>query len=247
MAGELPSGIFSKMGETLKGYVAPSEEDTTSTSKTGGLQDSAGGRTAGGSNKMTNEGATTIHKTKAPAVEHETVKPREHEQVNTEVDKDIHQDHYHRTVQPVKDRKVQPTKHTYKEDQDSRQFDHRDDTAANAFQAEGAKFKNLREVEGTRRTQESAPAKERENVHHHVHETVQPVINRETIQPEVVHTTHHINETHHLNAQHHGATTAPEIDMATYEGGAGAGKKRGKKTGLGSSYDNEMSGNQRGL
>jgi hypothetical protein len=89
--------------------------------------------------------------------------------------------------------------------------------------------------------------------HSHVHETVQPVINRETIQPEVIHTKHNIHETHHLNAQHHATTTAPEIDMASYEGtGTGsagtAGKKgRGKKGGLGSSYDNELGGNQRGL
>ncbi|KAF3006322.1 hypothetical protein E8E14_001979 [Neopestalotiopsis sp. 37M] len=252
MAGELPSGMFSKIGETLKGYVAPSEEEQSSTGQRGGLE-SAGAKTRGNMTTEQHEGGTTVHKSKAPAIQHETVKPMEHQQHATEIDKDIHQDHYHRTVQPVKDKKVMPTKHTYNETEDSRHYDHRDDTAAKQFEQEGAQFRNLREVEGTRRTQESAPARATENIHHHVHETVQPVINRETIQPEVIHTKHNVHETHHLNAQHHATTTAPEIDMASYEGtGTGsagtAGKKgRGKKGGLGSSYDNELGGNQRGL
>lgn len=164
MAGELPSGMFSKIGETLKGYVAPSEEEQNSTGQRGGLE-SAGAKTRGNMTTEQHEGGTTVHKSKAPAVQHETVKPMEHQQHATEIDKDIHQDHYHRTVQPVKDKKVMPTKHTYNETEDSRHYDHRDDTAAKQFEQEGAQFRNLREVEGTRRTQESAPARATENIH----------------------------------------------------------------------------------
>lgn len=61
--------------------------------------------------------------------------------------------------------------------------------------------------------------------HSHIHETIQPVIERETIQPEVVHTTNHVHETHHLNAEHHEATTAPAVSLSEFEKKAGAQKE----------------------
>ena len=42
-----------------------------------------------------------------------------------------------------------------------------------------------------------------------VHETVQPVIQKETIAPEVVHTTIPVHEKHQAPSEHHGMSVLP--------------------------------------
>lgn len=56
-----------------------------------------------------------------------------------------------------------------------------------------------------------------EHVHHHVHETVQPVIHKETIQPEVVHTVVPIHEKHTAPSEHHGLSTLPMKTMDEFK------------------------------
>ncbi|KAF2202120.1 hypothetical protein GQ43DRAFT_369834 [Delitschia confertaspora ATCC 74209] len=162
---------------------------------------------------------TTVHETVAPAVKHEVVKPHEHEEVNTAVDREVHQDHYHRTVQPVQDRDVLPEQHKANiAAAQHREFDHRDHEATRAnLAAEQQKFKDQKVVEGTSHTQSTAPVVAGEHVHHHVHETIQPVIEKETVQPTVVHTTVPIHETHHQAAKHHGATELPPVTMDEFK------------------------------
>lgn len=162
---------------------------------------------------------TTVHESTAPAVEHKTVKPTQHEQVTTAVDKEVHQDHYHRTVQPVKAREVMPEQHTAKvAGTVHREFDHRDNqTAERAIRAEADKLRNERHVEGTTHTQSKAPVVQGEHVHHHVHETIQPVIHKEVIQPEVVHTTVPIHEVHRNAAQVHSTTEMPAISIDEFQ------------------------------
>lgn len=55
------------------------------------------------------------------------------------------------------------------------------------------------------------------HLYSHVHETVQPVIHKETIQPNVVHTTVPIHETHHNPAQHHSTSALPAMSMHEFE------------------------------
>lgn len=172
---------------------------------------------------------TTVHEAVAPAVVHETVKPHQHEEINTAVDKEIHQDHYHRTVQPVKDREVLPETHTAKLGSvQHREFDHRDheSTKRNLVQ-EQAQFRDERRVEGTTQSQSVAPTIGGEHVHHHIHETIQPVIQKETIQPNVVHTTVPIHEVHHEKAQHHSSSTLPAMTMDEFKhkGGVLSGRE----------------------
>lgn len=160
----------------------------------------------------------TVHKKEAPVVEHETVKPSQHKEVETVVDKEVHQDHFHRTIQPMKDKEVLPTKHTYKEkDVEQKEFDHRDDAAAKKDEVEGSKIKDERNVDATKYSEEHSLTDKGEHIHHHIHETIQPVINKTTIQPEVVHVVEPVHETHHLKAEHHGTTTKPEIDVSDYK------------------------------
>ncbi|KAI1384356.1 uncharacterized protein F4822DRAFT_432902 [Hypoxylon trugodes] len=172
---------------------------------------------------------TTVHESVEPAVKRETVKPTEHQDINTAINKEVHQDHYHRTVQPIQDRQTLPEKHEHRVGGvQHRDYDHRDhETTKKTLAAENQKYKDERVIKDTTHTQSHAPTVQGEHVHHHVHETVQPVLHKETIQPNVVHTTVPIHETHHNAAQHHSTTSLPPVSMQEYEqqGGALGGRK----------------------
>jgi hypothetical protein len=172
---------------------------------------------------------TTVHEAVAPAVRHEVVKPHEHEEVQTAVDKEVHQDHYHRTIQPVQDREVLPEQHTAKLGAvQHREFDHRDhDSTKRNLVEEQARFKDERKIDATTHSQSAAAAIGGEHVHHHIHETIQPVVQKETIQPNVIHTTVPIHEVHHNKATHHNTTALPAMTMSefTSKGGSLEGRE----------------------
>jgi len=65
-----------------------------------------------------------------------------------------------------------------------------------------------------------------EHVHHHVHENIQPVIQKETIQPSVVHTTVPIHEVHKNEVKHHSATQLPAVTMDEFQKNGGKIKGR---------------------
>jgi hypothetical protein len=66
------------------------------------------------------------------------------------------------------------------------------------------------------RTTTSAGTIAGEHVHHHVHEQVQPVIEREVIQPSVIHTTVPIHERIEHAPTFHPATVQPRMTMEEY-------------------------------
>lgn len=162
---------------------------------------------------------TTVHETVAPAVTHETVKQHQHEEVQTAVDKEVHQDHYHRTVQPVADREVLPEQHSHNLGAvQHREFDHRrHDETKQSLAQEQAQFHDKRVIQDATHSQSAAAVVGGEHVHHHLHETIQPVVHKETIQPSVVHTTVPIHETHHNAAQHHAVSELPPVNMAEFK------------------------------
>lgn len=172
---------------------------------------------------------TTVHEAVAPAVQHEVIKPHVHEEINTAIDKEVHQDHYHRTIQPIQDREVLPETHTAKLGAvQHREFDHRDaEGTKRALIDEQARFADERRVENTTHSQSVAPTIGGEHVHHHIHETIQPVVQKETIQPSVVHTTVPIHEVHHNKATHHETTALPAMTMEQFKakGGSLAGRE----------------------
>ena len=55
---------------------------------------------------------TTIHEVVNPAVYHETVTRTEHEELQTVVDRELNQDHFHRTIQPITDSETLEEQHT---------------------------------------------------------------------------------------------------------------------------------------
>ncbi|KAI1341733.1 hypothetical protein F5Y15DRAFT_345995 [Xylariaceae sp. FL0016] len=198
-----------------------------------GVKGAAAGAAAGNGVSGSDSKADTYDKTSAEAVKHQVIKPQEHEDVNTVVDKEVHQDHYKHTVQPVQSKKVLPAQHIQKAGAvEEREVDDRDTEAdEDLLEAEDEKFSNKRVVGDTKKTKSQAPIQESKNVHHHYHETVQPVIHEEVIQPQVVHTTKPIHETHHVASKHHPTTTRAPISLEEFEGKASKAGDKASKTG----------------
>lgn len=153
-----------------------------------------------------------------PAVQHEQVKPEKHEKIYRPVDKEIHQEHHHTTVQPVKDREVRPEKHVHEQEGPRRKHIKRSgsDHVRNELETERIALgltENEREVGETHHTVEEAPTIQGQHVHHHIHEHIQPVIEKETVQPVIVHKTKPIHEVHELEPKHHEATVLPPVSL----------------------------------
>ncbi|KAL9639575.1 MAG: hypothetical protein Q9164_000852 [Protoblastenia rupestris] len=185
---------------------------------------------------------TTVHEKVAPAVVNENITKHRHEEATTAIDREVHQDHYHTSIQPVKDREVLPEQHSHQMAAvEQREVKHGDDHAVRArLEQERAQFQNTRTVASTQESHSAAPVIAGEHVHHHVHETIQPVIQKETIQPSVVHTTVPIHEVHQNEAKHHSASALPAVSMADFK------KQGGSLTGREERYDG-FEGEPRGV
>jgi len=176
---------------------------------------------------------TTVHEKVAPAVVNEQVLKQRHEEAQTAIDREVHQDHYHTSVQPIKDREVLPEQHSHRMAAvEEREVQHGDSNAIKArLEQERMQFQDSRTEVGTKETHSVAPVIAGEHVHHHVHETIQPVVQKETIQPSVVHTTVPIHEVHQNEAKHHAASALPAVSMADFK------KQGGSLTGREERYD----------
>lgn len=167
---------------------------------------------------------TTVHESVAPSIQKETVKHHEKEEHQIARDREVHQDHYHTSVQPVRDTEVLPEQHHHKtHDVQHKTYDHRDhDQTREKLQVEKAQFQNESVRHPTiHKTQGTAPEVAGEHKHHHIHETVQPVVHKETIEPHVVHTTVPVHETHHNAAQHHQSSVLPTVNMSEFKSQGG--------------------------
>ncbi|KAK0345130.1 hypothetical protein LTR91_025959 [Friedmanniomyces endolithicus] len=199
--------------------------DTTSGTTTSGT--SASGATTSGStshqnapsvDKVTEETETVADQTVAPAVEHDTIK-REHETLERDVvEKEIHKDHYHTTIQPLKDTEVQATEHKFEQAPTEFRSVDKDDGAAEAKVAEKLSgFQDTVKEEATKETHAQDETVVGEHVHHHLHEIIQPVIEKEVIQKSVTHVTHPIKETVHEKSDDHGVTKAKAISVEEFK------------------------------
>jgi len=174
---------------------------------------------------------TTVHESVAPHVQKETINEHRREEQQIVRDREIHQDHHHTTIQPVQDREVLPEQHHHQMGAaDHHTHDHRNHTETKErLQQEGAQFKNESVRAPTAHTTSTtAPEVVGEHVHHHVHEKIQPVVHKETIEPHVVHTIVPVHETHHNIAQHHTASTLPPVSMNEFQQQGGVLGGRGE-------------------
>ena len=166
------------------------------------------------------------------AVTSEQVNRTHHENVQTAVDREVHQDHYHTSVQPIAHKDVLPEKHSHQvADVEHKHIKHgNEDHVEERLAQEAAQFKNTQTMGHTQHTTSAAPTLGGEHVHHHVHETIQPVINKETVQPHVVHTTIPVHEVHQNEAKHHTASTLPAVTMDQFKSQGGHIGGRGERT-----------------
>jgi hypothetical protein len=121
---------------------------------------------------------TVVTEEVAPAVEHETVKKQHETQEQVVVDRERHQDHYHTTIQPLKDREVLPTQEDHvTAERQYKEVDHRDDRVKEKLRDRAEGFEDSI-VEQRSEITTQAPTVVGEHVHYHLHETIQPVIEK---------------------------------------------------------------------
>lgn len=172
---------------------------------------------------------TTVHETVAPSIQNETISRKQHEHQTTAVDREVHQDHHHTTEQPISHSEILPeTHHHQAAEVEHRSFEHGDsDKLKRGLDDERKKYYDTQtRVEGEK-TRSENPTVQGEHVHHHVHETIQPVVHKQTVEPHVVHTTVPIHEVHHNEAHHHSSTALPAMSMDDFkkQGGSLGGRE----------------------
>lgn len=115
---------------------------------------------------------TTVHEKVAPAIVQENVTKQRHVEATTAIDREIHQDHYHTSIQPVQDREVLPEKHHHQmAEVETREHIHGDSEAVKArLEQERLQFQSSRTQGATQETHSVAPVIAGEHIHHHVHE-----------------------------------------------------------------------------
>jgi len=195
-------------------------KDTSSEAKAS----TTGGHATMASHTESDSADTTDVTTNAP-VQHKEVNRSHEEKIQKVVEKDVHQDHYHTTIQPLKEREVEPVKHDFKQ-QSTQERTFNNENAAETrkkLEAEQAKFKNTTTENATVESKvDEGTVVGGEHVHHHHHEIIQPVIEKEIVKPSVTHTKVPIHETHQEASVVHEATVAEpkSVDEFKKEGNA---------------------------
>lgn len=91
-----------------------------------------------------------------------------------------------------------------------------------SLEEEKAQFRNTRTVDDAHQTHRQSRDIVGEHVHHHIHETIQPIIQKETIQPSTVHTTIPVHEVHYNEPKVHSVSTLPAVGMDAFKRDGGA-------------------------
>ena len=167
---------------------------------------------------------TTVHETVKPAVVKEHVTTIQHDENQRVIDREIHQDHHHTTVQPIRDESQLPSTHAHAvANKETREFRHGNDQRIHqALETEQAQFRDTTDVGAQLHTSSMSKTVAGEHVHHHVHENIQPVIERNVHQAHVLHTTHPVHEIHHNESMHHTASVLPEISLSDFQAQGGS-------------------------
>ncbi|KAH7393421.1 hypothetical protein BKA64DRAFT_709764 [Cadophora sp. MPI-SDFR-AT-0126] len=159
---------------------------------------------------------TTVDAKVNPAVEHTHVKKAHETREQTFVEKEKHQDHYHTTIQPLKDSDVLPEKHDFTEEQKEKNINRDDDTAREKAENDTVGYQSSID-EKKFESQTKEPTVVNEHVHHHLHETVQPVIEKEVLDPSVTHKRVDVKENIQEQSKHHGVTTNSALSVDEFQ------------------------------
>ncbi|KAH0610618.1 uncharacterized protein H6S33_012145 [Morchella sextelata] len=166
---------------------------------------------------------TEVREAFNPAVTKEVIIPKETEETTIAVDRELHQRHYQTRVQPIEDKEVLPEEHRHQvmpvETRVTKDVD--EDLVRRRLEEEKLKFKSTREVLPVEHTNIAGATITGEHAHHHVYEQVQPVIEREVIQPAVIHTTVPIHERIEHAPTFHPVTVQPKMTLEEYKRAGG--------------------------
>ncbi|KAI0856030.1 hypothetical protein F4860DRAFT_494471 [Xylaria cubensis] len=167
-----------------------------------------------GSNKDT----TSVTKETAPAVEHETIRKTHEQREQKVLERERHQDHYKTTVQPLKEREVMPEEHQHEQANiQHKHISHDQGDAKATHKNRQAQFKDVSKEAGTHSETIQEPTLTSERVHHHLHETIQPVVEKETIMPSVTHKTIPVKETIQEQTLDEGVTVNPPMSKEEFD------------------------------
>lgn len=134
---------------------------------------------------------TTVQEQLASEVYEDTHLPSRHVVYHTAIDREVHQPHYHTSVQPIEVEETRPEEYEHDvHEVDAKEFQHGDDKALKAFLAkQTAQFKSTQTTADVEHSEEDGDTATGEHVHHHVYKTIQPIIHRKIIRPTIIHTT----------------------------------------------------------
>merc|ERR1711977_144784 len=130
-----------------------------------------------------------------------------------DVDVDVDAD---TTVEPLKDSEVLPEKHDYEQESKEKNINRDDSTAREKAANDTAGYQSsIDEKKFESSTKE--PTIVDEHVHHHLHETIQPVIEKEVLDPSVTHKRVDVKENIQEQSKHHGVTTNSAISVDEFQ------------------------------
>ncbi|ODN91357.1 allergen [Cryptococcus wingfieldii CBS 7118] len=154
----------------------------------------------------------------APEVVQEHVRPQEHVKTADAIDRERHVHHHQHRVQPVADSQTLPEKHIHST-APIVHTEHTEDMLPEhqqTLQQQRGLHQSQKTEGGVERSGEHVGVAVNEHAHHHIHETIQPVIQRETVAPTVVHKTNAVHETVKEAPIVHEVTTLPTVSAAEY-------------------------------
>jgi len=168
--------------------------------------------------------STEVCSETAPEIVQANIKPSEQHENIEAVDRERHIHHHQHRVQPIVAQETLPTQHQHvisepivREHKHDMLPEHRE-----KLEQQRTMYQPSETVNQVQRSEVALPAQANEHVHHHVHETIQPVIQKEVIQPSVVHHTHAVHEKVHDAPIVHEATTLPTVTLDEFKTKIGA-------------------------
>ncbi|RPA80919.1 hypothetical protein BJ508DRAFT_376863 [Ascobolus immersus RN42] len=170
---------------------------------------------------------TEVEEVIKPAIVHEKVIPSETLRTDRHVEREVHQDHYQTRVQPIVEGKtVLPTEtETHNlptEHREIRAGTHHSKDIEAQLAAEQREFQSRTVVAPTTTSRQEGNITVEEHRHHHVHEIVQPVLEREVVQPKIVHTNQNIHETIEKEPTFHPKTVQPTMTLDEFQRSGGS-------------------------
>jgi len=154
----------------------------------------------------------------APEVVQEHVIPQERVETVEAIDRERHIHHHQHRVQPINDAQTLETSHIIQTAPEVLR-EHKEDMLPEHQQKlheQRTQYANQQVVDDVQRTQANLGTQVNTHEHHHIHETIQPVIQRETVQPTVIHNTVGVHERLHEAPIVHEMTELPAMTQAEF-------------------------------